>query len=467
VKRGRKIGLWLPVLLAAVLISVGASQSESVVFEVTSTGDEGDSDIFDGVCDDGMGGCTLRAAIEQANAHENYPGVPDSVLFDIAGSGPHMILPQSPLPAVTDYVCIDGFSQPGASPNTNSPDQGSNASLMIVISGGGMQANGLELHTGGCLVRGLAINDFERDEWPSWPDTIYGGGGVAIEVDLSGRPGPEDPNRIEGCVLGSDVYGYGLGNAHGLRIRFAWPVVVGSESGDPASMNVISHNTETGVWVAEASSDVTVDGNVVSFNGETGVLVTTGVQWITLAGNVISNNGHSGVEVVADDYYEGPYVWVWGNSIHTNGALGIDIIGPFPSGVNPNDPGDSDVGPNDGQNYPELYSPLVGAAGTEVAGALHSEPTSDYRLEFFSNPLCDESGHGEGMNFLGSWDITTDASGDASFEADLPFVITVGEFVTATATTLNGTSEFSACVESEGASTISNSSWGVIKALYR
>ncbi len=43
------------------------SNQEQDSFVVNSTGDDGDSDLEDGLCDDGTGSCTLRAAIEQSN----------------------------------------------------------------------------------------------------------------------------------------------------------------------------------------------------------------------------------------------------------------------------------------------------------------------------------------------------------------------------------------------------------------
>src|SRR5690606_39531432 len=42
------------------------------MYVVDSTGDAGDADLSDGRCNDGTDVCTLRAAIDQANA---YPGL--------------------------------------------------------------------------------------------------------------------------------------------------------------------------------------------------------------------------------------------------------------------------------------------------------------------------------------------------------------------------------------------------------
>ena len=52
-----------------------------------------------------------------------------------SGSGVQTIAPASALPTITDGVTIDGYSQPGASANTNAPDQGTNAVILIEIDG--------------------------------------------------------------------------------------------------------------------------------------------------------------------------------------------------------------------------------------------------------------------------------------------------------------------------------------------
>ncbi len=57
---------------------------------------------------------SLRQAILDSNSN---PG-PDTIDFNIPGSGVHTISPTSALPTITDPVLIDGYSQPGSSPNT-------------------------------------------------------------------------------------------------------------------------------------------------------------------------------------------------------------------------------------------------------------------------------------------------------------------------------------------------------------
>src|SRR5262249_3157082 len=84
--------------------------------------------------DSGMG--SLRQAILDSNAHANplTPGnAADEIDFNIPGAGVHTIQPSSALPTITDAVNINGYSQPGASPNTLTV--GDNAVLEIQLNG--------------------------------------------------------------------------------------------------------------------------------------------------------------------------------------------------------------------------------------------------------------------------------------------------------------------------------------------
>ena len=133
---------------------------------------------------------------------------------------------------------------------------------------------------------------------------------------------------------------------------------------------------------------------------------------------------------------------ILGNSIFSNGGLGIDLGG---DGVTPNAPGGSRAGPNDLQNYPVLNSVAITGTDTVVTGTLDSSPDAVFDVQFFGNDVADRSGYGQGKVFLGEiTGLATDAGGSASFTASLPTAISSGQFVTATATDPGGnTSEFS------------------------
>lgn len=76
-------------VVATVWLAAFGQLGVAATFTVNSVGDTGDSNIGDGICADGTGNCTLRAAIEEANAFIGE----DLIAFDIAGVGLHTIVP--------------------------------------------------------------------------------------------------------------------------------------------------------------------------------------------------------------------------------------------------------------------------------------------------------------------------------------------------------------------------------------
>jgi hypothetical protein len=83
------------------------------VFTVTNTNDVGPG--------------SLRQAIFDSNVNPAPPGTRNLITFNIPGPGVQTIMPASPLPDIVEPVLIDGYTQPGSSPNTNPPDMGNNA----------------------------------------------------------------------------------------------------------------------------------------------------------------------------------------------------------------------------------------------------------------------------------------------------------------------------------------------------
>jgi hypothetical protein len=85
-----------------------------------------------------------------------------------------------------------------------------------------------------------------------------------------------------------------------------------------------------------------------------------------------------------------------------------------------------------------------------ISGKLHSKPNATFTLQFFASPSADPSGFGEGKLYIGSLTVTTDASGNATFNFS-PFffpAFAAGDWISATATdAANNTSEFSNSVQ--------------------
>ena len=88
----------------------------------------------------------------------------------------------------------------------------------------------------------------------------------------------------------------------------------------------------------------------------------------------------------------------WGNSIHDNGLLGIDLNN---DGVTYNDRGDGDTGPNAKQNFPKLTGANTVGGNTTITGTFNSTANTTYRIEYFSSPIGDGTGYGEGHHVPG------------------------------------------------------------------
>ena len=82
---------------------------------------------------------------------------------------------------------------------------------------------------------------------------------------------------------------------------------------------------------------------------------------------------------------------------------------------------------------------------------LDSAPSANFTVVLYDNPVCNASGFGEGFKTLHQFEVTTNASGHASFSVDVQ-AVSPGDAITATASPF-GTffdSEFSHCVTATG-----------------
>jgi hypothetical protein len=97
------------------------------------------------------GAGSLRQAVLDANANAGA----DTIAFNIPGAGVHTITPTSQLPDITDAVTIDGYTQPGASPNTQMTSD--DAMLLIELNGAASGANttGLSALADNVTIKGL------------------------------------------------------------------------------------------------------------------------------------------------------------------------------------------------------------------------------------------------------------------------------------------------------------------------
>ncbi len=155
----------------------------------------------------------------------------------------------------------------------------------------------------------------------------------------------------------------------------------------------------------------------------------------SIPGNVLAGNTGTAV-IIGQDCARNR---ILRNSTYTNGGLGIDLGA---DGVTVNRFDGS--GPAPLQDFPVLQSAIVTTGVLHLTGTFNALAGKAYHLEFFSSPSADPSGHGEGQKFLGHADLLTLFTEVASFEVSLATNVTLGEFITATATEEGAnTSEFS------------------------
>ncbi len=422
-------------LAALVALAPPSARAQApTTFTVNSTADGADANPGDGVCETAAGNatCTLRAAIQEANAHAGA----DTIAFNIPPGGVQTIAPASPLPAILEAVTIDGTTQPGYA---GSPIVELNG------SGAGSRAYGLTLSDKNSRVRGLVVNRF-------WL-------GIVVQNPPIHPPDAVRDNVIEGNFIGTDVSGtLALGNFTGVSVHGdTRGTLIGGTTA--ASRNVISGNTQTGIALIQ-SSDHRVQGNFIGTQADGTSPLGNRSDGVDLAGTANSTVG--GLSAGAANVIAFNFIGVWvdprlgyatgnailGNSIHSNRALGIDLQAGLSgeAGPTPNDPNDMDEGANHLQNFPVVTSAITNGGNTTVTGTLNSTPSTTFRLDLSANDACDGSGRGQGQRFRGTLNVTTDASGNVSFTNPLSAAVPLGQFIGATATSPTyDTSEFSPC----------------------
>lgn len=414
-----------------------------------------DANPGDGLCADQLGSCTLRAAIEEANA---LPGH-DTVTF----SSP-MTITISPdegqLPTITGQLDIDAsgvwdliHDKPG-----------------VILNGGGQNFSGLVLMADSCHVYGLYIRNFNFN-------------GISVRSGYNNIGGAEDGRRnvISGNGLaGIDINGsagqnnFVVNNFIGVSPSGTAkePNIVGISLLDGAASNVIggyttlqgnliAGNTEHGIVVGGSGTNGNIlGGNVIGGtptlgNGRDGVSVHTNAGHTIIGGsnypgNTISGNGESGIYVSTvtgttraefNTIYEngdsgitifGANVWVISNTISANNDAGIIVSGAAATG--------NWLTQNSVYNNGWIGIDLISGGNTELAAPVitSAAPTGamgtacvSCTVELFS------SSDGEGQTYEGV--TTADANGNWTYNGSLG-----GPLATAIATDGNkNSSEFS------------------------
>jgi len=320
--------------LLLVIFSIGltVSNAESAipragaqVLTVNSVADAPDLAI-DGSCDTGAtvaGGaaeCTLRAAIQEANATPNFdeirfdiPGCPGGIcVIDIVTAGGNF------LPDLTAPVSIDGSTQPGnagvcATPIPDRP------AYRVVLNGDGVDI-GLRIEQGGdgSVIRGLNIRNFFNNV------TIVEAGNARVECNFIGTDETGTSAAVNNAANGIAFLCQSTGN------------VIGGPNAEDG--NLISGHASDGVQLFASATCGFGTARLPSDNAVLANFIGTAADGVTPLGNEFAGISMFG-EPGADGNFIGVLqdgVSVRGNVIGASGTSGVLLDGD-PGGVDGTD----------------------------------------------------------------------------------------------------------------------------------
>jgi len=433
------------------------------------------------------GAGTLRQAIIDANSSNGAKAIE----FNIAGACPRQITLTSALPALTESISIEGYTQPGSVQNESA--RAFDGTLCVGLLGGGTVATGLDFRPEAdevITVAGLAFYGFTSEALKingagsglvrgnafgtglaafigvpelgdaairvqDAPDTEIGGSDSASRNVISRAAGAGI--RLEASTGGRSVRNnlIGFNTAGTAALPNGIGITVEGSDRDVITKNLVGFSTAQGIRVlasATPAQETVITDNEIGVsatfgaagNGTNGIRIEGGndhaVQF-----NDIRHNGTDGLVVLTASRR----VDFTNNGISDNGQQAIDLS---PDGVNPIDNDVGQTGANDQQNYPALAKAEGTAVSGTVTGTLASA-NGTYRIQFFRTIDCDANGYGEAGQWIGQTNVTITnagaANGSVAFSGNViaPSASNFGFDITAIATDSEGnSSEVSACV---------------------
>jgi parallel beta-helix repeat protein len=276
-------------------------------------------------------------------------------------------------------------------------------------------------------------------------------------------------NDVEGNLIGTDATGTKpLGNI-GSGVHIA------DSSTNDLEDNIICGNHGDGIFI-EQSMNGTATGNKVSHafdgtndsDGDLSIpnhgngIDIVGASDTVIVNSYVRNNGLAGVEINGDTATGNDFQF---GALFNNAKLGISI-GDNTGTTHPNHPvstgGGAGAGgggsPDDSLNHPVLTSAVAVGQHTTVSGTYLGDSGDTFTIDIYESSSADPTGFGQGQEFLDSTQVTTDNSGNASFNFNVGDSPEFGASTVYTAIAkldiIGGTdiSEFSNAVKVTGAS---------------
>ena len=426
---------WPVHVLPALLL---ASVAHGATFTVTSVSDLPDTNTGDGVCAVTGGGCTLRAAIQQANASAGT----DTIAFSIPGPRPHNIVPASAFNDITGPVVLDGATEPDYTPGN----------LAIVLNGAsaGAGANGLRFAAGssGSTLRAVVVQAFAGNGVVVASDNNslvrdYAGtnvagtaavanGGVGFQVTGSGNTlgGANYDERI--IAAGNTGRGVVLsGSSNTLAFSFvgtSWSglaaigngghgVEITGGIGNALRQAVISGNAGDGLRISGGSAAIVEANNLFGLNQPGVVALPNTGNGISIVssnanrigpGNIISGNLQAGVALsgtASSNLVQGNYIGLalGGATAIGNGGAGVTLTGVSSNSIGGLTTGTGNVISGNGGN------------GVTVTGGSNNAVQSNVIGLLTGDVAAGNGGHGIAVDNSANLDIGLTAEGPGNF----------------------------------------------------
>jgi parallel beta-helix repeat protein len=466
------------ILMAGVYFFV-APHVFAATFIVDSVSDTGDSNTGDNLCDIGDGSCTLRAALEQAQATAGTDVITiDASLTGQTTSPTTAYANQSGQtisiigPGMDDFTIDAAAADVSTLFSLSNVDNGtfSGFSVINVFEVGflamsdsntntftdiGIHGEGTDMGSALIQLTGSSSNTISECELSE------GGLGVRIQEN-------SNSNIVENCTSTSQQHS-GLTMYDSSNNTFRGNTIADSEESGMyiifgANDNTIEDNILTGGIVGIQMGNLGADSgatnnNIFQGNEVTGFILGIGIAGSgNLIGGANPGDGNS-IHDNAVGLFVGQDVANQNNSVLRNSIInnqmGFDLLEVDDNDnelyrETPNDYLDSDDGPNGYLNHPILLS-ATQTGGDIILNYMLDVPVGTYRLEFFTNPSqARDNGFGEGEVYEDVENITVSAAGPQIMSLVTVNNATLTNGLTATITecsggcaTFGGTSEFS------------------------